>query len=159
MRLIECYRRYGISSARSDIKRNLEVNRWDRWEPTLLNNTYLNNTYSVAKTRYESLGEVISHHIKNSDGYSLLDGLNMKLRGLRHSTDWNEVFNTHFNIDASSCDACGRYCERDTLHSLEDNDLICENCTQDYYWNDDAGCYQSDPVDEEEDSILSILVL
>jgi hypothetical protein len=152
MRLIECYRRYGIASAKNEIKRNLEVNRWDRWEYS-----YLNNSYQTAKTRYQSLGTVIAHQIKISDGYSLLDGLNMKLRGLRHSTDWNEFFNTHFNIDASSCDACGRYCDRDNMHSLEHNDLICENCTSDYYWNDDAGCYQSDPVEDEEDADGCIL--
>jgi len=153
MRLIDSYKRYGVGSAKNEIRNNLNNRRWDRWEPYIQNQ----NSYLGVRFKYKSLGESISHQIKNSDGYSLLNNLSNNLRGLRHSTDWNEFFNTHFNIDARSCDACGTYCDRDDLHSLSDNDLICESCTSDYYWNEGAGYYQEDPVEDEEDSDGCIL--
>ena len=78
--------------------------------------------------------------------------LNTHYYWMRNLRDWGELLsNTFSNYSFSACYDCSHLDIESNFYSLEDDDLICSSCKENYYWNNDENYYQRDEWYEDND--------
>ena len=146
MNLIQIKRQWGLHHVRAEMRSNLNLYKWRRWDNAISGNSFLE-----VKKQYKKLGISIKIALLTDSPEALMTAIPRLIVGLRNTTDWVGFFDDKFNIDLGICDSCGSFNHRDNTHSLDDDGIVCDSCTSDFYWNDAEGYYQNDPIDDEEE--------
>lgn len=140
-----------LSLMKANIRSNLETgirSSRDYWAIENRNITLLKNK----KTAYQELGRSLGDAIRN-DSFSNARIACMNATHYSVSIGFEyDFFDTTFNVEIARCVDCNYLDALDEFNRLyDDGDYLCNECTSNYYWNDDAGYYQNDPVEYDDD--------